>query len=405
MYDLLVERFMRYVQYDTTSAHDATCYPSTAKQLDFAKVLADECTAIGLSGVTVDEFGTVYAYLPANVDKDVPAIGFLAHMDTSPDYSGTNVKPILHKNYDGSDIVLNGLTISANEFPAMKKLVGCDLITADGTTLLGADDKAGIAEIITAVDYLIKHPEIPHGKVCVAFTPDEEVGAGVEHFDVKLFGADFGYTLDGGHLGGIEYESFNAATAKIFVHGKSVHPGTAKGVMKNAGRILAEIAMKLPQNEIPERTAGYEGFIHMTSINGGIPEAEAVFIIRDHDRDKFNAKKDLMIALVDAANAEYGEGTVNIHIIDSYFNMKEKVHEIPAVFNLLESALKDLGITQITEPIRGGTDGARLSFMGLPCPNMFAGGGNAHGPYEYACVQTMEKAVDVVLKILELAVK
>lgn len=405
MKDKITERFLTYVGFDTESSHNSDTYPTTKKQLELAKYLESECNKIGLTEVSLDEFGYVMASLPSNLDKDIPVIGFVAHMDTSPDCKGSDIRPNIVRNYGGNDIPLNGVTLSPSEFPSMLKCVGKDIITTDGTTLLGADDKAGIAEIMTAMEYLINHPEIKHGKVRIAFTPDEEVGKGCDNFDVRKFGAKFAYTIDGGTLGGIEYETFNAASAKFTITGKSVHPGTAKGIMLNAAAIACEIASLFPAAETPQNTSGYEGFYHLGSIQGGVEHATCSYIIRDHSTEIFNARKDFSIRVSDWINAKYGEGTVCLHLIDSYYNMKDKVLENEYVFSLLSDSLKELSITPVIAPVRGGTDGSRLSFMGLPCPNIFTGCANAHGPYEYVCIDTMEKACEVIIKIIGKAVE
>ncbi len=402
MQDKMLERFFRYVKVDTQSDSTSPTQPSTAKQLDLGRMLAKECEEMGLCEAHMDEHGYVTAYLPSNLDHDVPVVAFLAHMDTSQDYSGTDVLPQLIKNYDGNDIVLKGLTISPDEFPKLKNLVGKDLVTSDGTTLLGADDKAGIAEIMTAMEYLINNPHIKHGKVCVGFTPDEEIGRGVDKFDVKKFGADFGYTLDGGTAPMITFETFNAATATFRIIGKSVHPGQATNVMINSQLIAADLIQSFPDDETPAKTAGYDGFYHLTTMKGNCAETELVYIVRDHDTATFEKRKAFTVELAKKFNEKYGEGTVILNVVDSYYNMKEALDKEPHVFGILKEAIESLGMTPISEPARGGTDGSRLSFMGLPCPNFFTGGGNGHGPYEYCCVQDMEKAVEVTLKIIEL---
>lgn len=397
----VLQRFLKYVSVDTQSMEEQSCYPSTEKQLNFAKnILKQECIDVGLRDVEVDKYGYVTATLPSNVSKECPTIAFLAHMDTSPDCYGENIKPQIIENYDGSDIKLNDeVKLTVEEFPALKRYVGNTIVTASGNTLLGADDKAGIAEILEAMEYLINHPEIPHGTIKIAFTPDEEVGQGVDFFDVKKFGADFGYTLDGGEIGELEYETFNAAKATITVHGKSIHPGSAYKIMKNAGVIASNIVNKLPKDQAPSTTKGYEGYFHLSEIEGSIEIAKMNIYIRDFDRDKFQERKDFILKIVDEANKEYGLGTVKVEIKDEYFNMGEVIKENFQVFELAKKAMEDNGITPIIKPVRGGTDGSRLSFMGLPCPNIFTGGHNFHGPYEYISVESMDKAVEVIINI------
>ena len=392
------KRFLNLISYDTSSLYESTTYPSTPSQMDFAKtVLAPECEKIGLSDVTVDEYGYVTATLPSNINRDIPTVGFIAHMDTSSDASGKNIKPQIIENYDGGDITLNDtMILSPSEFPDMKNYIGQDIITTDGTTLLGADNKAGIAEILTAMEHLIKNPSIKHGEIKIAFTPDEEVGRGVDRFDVKKFGADFAYTIDGGRLGEFEYESFNAARAVIKITGKSVHPGAAKGIMINAGLIATEIASKFPCDETPATTEGREGFFHLTKISGSVGTATLEYIIRDFDKSSFINRKEFIKNLADEFAVE-----VNIH--DEYFNMHDVLSkdEYSQIRNIAIESMEILGITPIISPIRGGTDGARLSFMGLPCPNIFAGGHNFHGPYEFIPIQSMIKATEVIVKICE----
>ncbi len=396
----LVNRFLKYVTYDTQSAHDVEEYPSTQKQLAFAAALADECRAIGLSDVQSDCYVT--ATLPANTDKPVKTIGFIAHMDTSPDCSGTNVTPRVTENYDGGDIVLkNNIVLSPKEFPHMSRYVGQTIISADGTTLLGADDKAGVAEILTAMEYLIAHPEIKHGKIRIAFTPDEEVGNGVKEFDVEGFGCDFAYTIDGGELGELEMENFNAARAKIDIIGKSVHPGRAKGIMVNALLIASQLTAEFPDNETPATTEKREGFYHLTMISGSVENAHVEYIIRDHDMNSFNKRKEYVKTVVDKLNGIY-DGRIKLNLFDQYYNMVEKLRGNMEVVELAQTAMQNEGIEPLLIPIRGGTDGARLSFMGLPCPNIFTGGHNYHGPYEYIPVGSMEKAVKVIINIAQL---
>ncbi|HOB34353.1 MAG TPA: peptidase T [Bacillota bacterium] len=401
----VVERFLRYVAIDTQSDPESSSFPSTAKQLDLARLLVRELEEIGMQDVTLDENGYVMATLPANVRQDIPTIGFIAHMDTSPDMSGKNVRPVLVENYDGGDIVLNrekNIILSPADFPDLKNYAGETLITTDGTTLLGADNKAGIAEIITAMEYLLTHPEIEHGEIKVAFTPDEEIGRGADRFDVGKFNAAFAYTVDGGPLGELEYENFNAASARIRIQGRNVHPGSAKNKMVNSMLIAMELNSLLPPGERPEYTDGYEGFFHLTGINGDVEETRLQYIIRDHFRDLFEKKKQVLRAAADFLNLKYGSGTVELEITDTYYNMKEKIEPVLEIVDLAKRAMEEVGVTPLITPVRGGTDGARLSYMGLPCPNIFAGGHNYHGKYEYIPVSSMRKAVEVILKIIEL---
>jgi len=404
----VLDRFLRYSKVFTTSDPDSEAFPSTARQLIFADQLAGELREIGLAEVTRDEFGYVTATLPSNVDHPVPVIGFISHMDTSPDYSGENVNPQVVKNYQGQNLVLNSeqkIVLSPADFPELLKYIGQDLITTDGKTLLGADDKAGLAEIITAMDYLIQHPEIKHGKIRICFTPDEEVGQGTKHFDVEKFKADFAYTLDGGEIGELEYENFNAAGAKILVKGRSVHPGSAKNQMINSMHVATQIIQALPADQRPEHTEGYEGFFHLTSFEGDVSSTKIEYIIRDHDLVKFEAKKNLMKEVCQLINFRYGQDTVLLEMHDQYYNMKQKVEPVKYIVDLAEQAMKDVGITPKIKAIRGGTDGAQLSWKGLPCPNIFAGGHNFHGPYEFVPVQSMQKAVEVIVRIAELVAK
>ncbi|MFT8316437.1 MAG: peptidase T [Clostridium sp.] len=400
-----VERLLKYVKYDTKSDENTRVTPSTKGQLVLGKELKKELEELGLESVSMDENGYIMATLPKNIDKEVKTIGFVSHMDTSPDMTATNVNPQIVKNYDGKDIVLNekeSIVLSPKDFPEITNYIGKDLITTDGTTLLGADDKAGVSEIMAAVEYLVKHPEIPHGTIKIGFTPDEEIGEGADHFDVKKFGADFAYTVDGGPIGELEYENFNAASAKIFVKGRNVHPGTAKDKMINSMHIATELIDMLPCNERPEYTEGYEGFYHLISINGEVEGTKLYFIIRDFDRDKFEGRKKLMLSTAEFLNGKYGEGTVTVELKDQYYNMKEKIEPVKYIVDVAYKAMEEVGITPIVSPIRGGTDGARLSFMGLPTPNLFTGGHNYHGKYEFIPTLAMDKAVDVILKIIEL---
>lgn len=404
----VLDRFLRYVKVYTTSDHNSTSYPSTNRQLPFADQLAEELRGMGLTEVGRDQHGYVTATLPANTDKELPVIGFISHMDTSPDYSGENVNPQIIKAYQGQEIVLDASSntvLSPKDFPALLKYIGQDLVTTDGTTLLGADDKAGIAEIFTAMEYLLNHPEIKHGKIRVCITPDEEVGQGTKYFDVAKFGADFAYTLDGGEIGELEYENFNAAGAKITVKGRSVHPGYAKNTMINSTLVAMQIVQMLPPEQRPEHTTGYEGFFHLTSFEGDVSETKLEFIIRDHDLTKFEEKKNLMREVCNMVNLRYGTGTVNLELKDQYFNMKQKVEPVKYIVDIAEQAMSEVGVKPKVKAIRGGTDGAQLSWKELPCPNIFAGGHNFHGPYEFVPVQSMQKAVEVIVRIAELVTK
>jgi tripeptide aminopeptidase len=399
----IVERFLNYVSFDTQSAEDSQTVPSTAKQLDFAKYLRDELKDEGFDDVEMDDNGYVYATLKSNIKKEVPTIGFISHYDTSPDCSGKDVKPRIVKNYDGKDIELSpGIISSTKKFPELLQHVGEDLIVTDGHTLLGADDKAGIAEIVQAMCWLRDHKEIPHGDIRMGFNPDEEIGMGAHHFDVEKFGCEWAYTMDGGDLGDLEFENFNAASAKINIKGVSVHPGYAKGKMINANRLAAEFAAMLPAAETPETTEGYEGFYHLLGIESNIENAKLSYIIRDHDRDKFEERKAFIEKCVVEMNKKYGEGTVTADVKDQYYNMKEMIDPKMHVIDIVLKAMQDSGVPPKVEPIRGGTDGAQLSFKGLPCPNIFAGGVNFHGPYEFISVQVMEKAMQVIVKICEI---
>ena len=403
MKEQVIERLVRYAKVDTTSNPESTTTPSTQKQFDLLNLLKEELETIGLSEISLDENGYLFATLPANTDKQVPTLGFLAHVDTSPDFSGTNVNPQRIDNYDGGDIqLLNGLVMSPNYFPNLKNYVGQTLITTDGNTLLGADDKAGIAEIMTAMQYLVEHPEIKHGKIRVAFTPDEEIGRGPHKFDVEKFGADFAYTLDGGPLGELQYESFNAAGAKVTTRGTSVHPGSAKDKMVNAITLAIQFQNEMPKNEVPEKTEGYEGFIHLMNFNGHIEEAKLSYIIRDHDREKFEAKKAHMLAVEKKLKEVYGEDAITVVIEDQYYNMREKIEPVFEIVEIAKKAMENLNITPVIEPVRGGTDGSQLSYMGLPTPNIFAGGENMHGKFEYVSAETMEQATKVILEIVQL---
>jgi tripeptide aminopeptidase len=399
----ITERFLNYTKFDTQSAEDSQTVPSTSKQLIFAEYLKKELEREGLDDVEMDEKGYIYATLKANTKDKVPTIGFISHYDTSPDCSGADIKPQIVKNYDGSDILLSdGIVSSPKKFPELLQHVGEDLIVTDGTTLLGADDKAGIDEIIQAMVYLQEHKDIKHGKIRVAFNPDEEIGMGAHHFDVKKFGCEWAYTMDGGDLGDLEYENFNAAGAKVYIKGVSVHTGYAKGKMINANRLACEFNSYIPETDIPETTEGYEGFYHLLGIESRTEEAKLSYIIRDHDRDKFQDRKKFMEEIVEKMNEKYGEGTVRIELNDQYYNMKEKIDPNMHVIDIVLRAMQESGVPPRVEPIRGGTDGAQLSFRGLPCPNIFAGGVNFHGPFEFVSVQVMEKAVQVITKICEI---
>ena len=401
----ITERFLKYVSFCTTSDEETNMTPSTPGQMEFAKYLAAELKEIGMQEVTLDENGYVMATLPANAEGK-PTIGFIAHMDTAPDASGKNVKARIVENYDGQDIVLNAeknIVLEVEKYPEILDYKGQDIIVTDGTTLLGADDKAGLAEIVTACEYLVQHLEIQHGKIRVGFTPDEEIGQGADHFDVAKFGCDFAYTMDGGAVGELEYENFNAAGCKIRVHGVNVHPGYGYHKMINSMRIANHFAMMLPRWETPEHTQGYEGFYHLIAMNGSVEETTLQYIIRDHDRARFESRKREIEHLARKINQEYGEGTVEVEIRDQYYNMREKVEPVMHIVTLVEEAMKEVGVTPKVQPIRGGTDGARLSFEGLPCPNIFAGGVNFHSRFEYLPIPSMEKAMEVILKIVTLA--
>jgi len=402
----LIERFLGYVKFDTQSSEYSESVPSTSKQLIFAKYLCDELKAEGLEDVEMDEMGYIYATLPANTKKNVPTIGFISHYDTSPDCSGKDVNPRIVESYDGGDIVLSeGIISSPKKFPELLEHVGEDLIVTDGKTLLGADDKAGIAEIVQAMCYLRDHKEIEHGKIRVGFNPDEEIGMGAHHFDVEKFGCDWAYTIDGGDLGEIEYENFNAASAKIQINGVSVHPGYAKGKMINASRLAVEFADMLPANETPETTEGYQGFYHLIHLEGGCEQAKLAYIIRDHDRKLFEERKKFIEKCAVEMNEKYGENTVSIVINDQYYNMKEQIEPVMHVIDIILKAMQECEVPPKVQPIRGGTDGAQLSFKGLPCPNLFAGGVNFHGPYEFVSTKVMQKAQDVIVKICEITGK
>lgn len=402
----VVDRFIRYARIFTESDPASNTIPSTARQLDLANLLMDELQALGLSDATVDQNGYVMATLPSNVDGS-PTIGFIAHMDTSPDLTGENVNPQII-DYQGGEIILNeekNIVLSPLDFPDLNKYVGQTLITTDGNTLLGADDKAGIAEIMAAVEYLVKHPEIPRAAIRIGFTPDEEIGRGADRFDVKKFNADFAYTMDGGEIGELQYENFNAANAKVTIQGRNVHPGTAKNKMINALQLAVDLQNLLPAHQRPEHTEHYEGFIHLTNIQGTVDSAEMRFIIREHDAHKFNRLKDILKQSVDFLNTRLGSNLIHLDLKDSYLNMKEKIEPVFHIIALAKQAMLEVGVTPIIRPVRGGTDGARLSYMGLPCPNLFNGGHNYHGRFEFIPVASMEKAVQVIVKIAELSAR
>lgn len=398
----IVDRFLKYVAIDTESDPASETTPSTPKQYAFAEKLAEELKAIGLEDVSLDENGYLMATLPSNTDKEIPVIGFISHMDTSCDLTGANVNPRIVESYNGEDIVLNQaqqIILKTTDFPEVKNYIGQDLIVTDGTTLLGADDKAGIAAIVSAMQYFIEHPELKHGKIRVGFTPDEEIGRGAHKFDVAKFGAKWAYTIDGGEIGELEYENFNAAGATITVTGRNVHPGYAKNKMINSITIAREIADRLPQNEVPEQTTGYEGFFHLMSFQGSIESSKLVYIIRDHDRELFEKRKQLLEDIVKGLNAKYNHA-IKLEIKDQYFNMREKVEPIIHIVDIVRDAMIEEGVTPKIKPIRGGTDGSQLSYMGLPCPNIFTGGHNFHGRYEFLPVPSLEKARDVIVRII-----
>ena len=401
----LVERFLKYVSFDTQSSEETEVTPSTPGQMVFAKYLKEELESLGLEDITLDEHGYLFATLPANIDKPVPTIGFIAHMDTSPDMSGKDVSPRIVQNYDGSDIVLcaeKNVVLSPSQFPELLDHKGEDLIVTNGKTLLGADDKAGIAEIVSAIVYLKEHPEIKHGKIRIGFNPDEEIGLGAHKFDVEKFGCDWAYTMDGGEVGELEFENFNAASAKITFKGRNVHPGYAKNKMINSIRVANRFCAMLPAHETPEHTEGYEGFYHLISFNGDVEQTTVAYIIRDHDRARFESRKNKIERFVSEINAEYGEGTATLELRDQYYNMREKIEPVMHIIDMAFAAMEAVGVKPNVKPIRGGTDGAQLSFKGLPCPNIFAGGLNFHGRYEFAPIQNMEKAMKVIVKIAEL---
>ena len=404
----LIDRFLKYVSFETTSDEESGVTPSTPGQMVLAKYLKEELENLGLQEVFLDENGYLYATLPANTSKQVPVVGFIAHMDTAPDMSGKNVTPRIVQNYDGGDIVLNAaesIVLSPSQFPELKNHVGEELIVTDGNTLLGADDKAGIAEIISGVEYLMQHPEIEHGKIRIAFNPDEEIGLGAHKFDVERFGCDFAYTFDGGEVGELEFENFNAAAAKLTFTGRNVHPGTAKNKMINSIRVANHFISMLPSHETPEHTEGYEGFYHIIGFSGNVEQTVVNYIIRDHSRERFESRKREFQHLTNKINAEYGEGTLKLELRDQYYNMREKIEPVMYVIDIAKEAMLAAGVEPVVKAIRGGTDGAQLSFKGLPCPNIFAGGMNMHGRFEYVPIPSMEKAMKVVVKIAELTAK
>ena len=403
--DQIVNRFLKYVSFDTQSNEASSSTPSTEKQFRLAEYLVEELRAVGLEEVEMDAQGYVYATLPSNVEHAVPTIGFIAHIDTSPDASGANVQPRIVQNYDGTDIVLDaeaGIVTTVEKFPELLRHVGEDLIVTDGHTLLGADDKAGIAEIVSAMAYLVQHPEVKHGRVRVAFNPDEEIGRGAHQFDVERFGCEWAYTMDGGELGELEFENFNAASARIDITGVSVHPGFAKDKMVNAARLATELVQKMPAAEVPEATTGYEGFFHLTGLSGSVERATLNFIIRDHDRERFEARKAMLRGLVQGMNLKYGYEAIALQLDDTYYNMREKVEPVMHIIDIAREAMEAAGVEPQIKAIRGGTDGAQLSFMGLPCPNVFAGGLNFHGPHEFLPIPNLKKACEVVINIVRL---
>ena len=410
MKEKVLEKFLRYIAIDTASDPESESQPSTSKQLDLSRLLVKELREMGIKDVELDQWGYVMATIPSNLPKgkDVPVIGFIAHVDSAPDASGANINPQIIKNYDGSDIIINkekGFVMKVEEFPELLKYKGNTIVTTDGTTLLAADDKAGVAEIMTAAEYIMSHPELLHGTIKIGFTPDEEIGRGVDKFEVERFGADFAYTLDGGEIGELEYENFNAASAKIFIQGRNIHPGYAKDKMVNAIILGSELNSLLPVDQRPEYTTGYEGFFHIIRFDGSVESATIQYIIRDHDFDKFELKKDLITKCVNFLNDKYGKGTFTLELKDQYFNMRKQVEPHYHIVEKAVTAMEMAGIKPNIKPIRGGTDGARLSFMGLPCPNIFAGGHNFHGKFEYIPVESMEKATEVILNLVKLYAK
>lgn len=401
----ILKRFIGYIKIDSQSDSSSDKTPSTDKQWNMANLLKSELEDIGMSEVSVDENAYVMATLPSNIDKEIPCIGFVSHFDTTPDYTGKDINPQIHENYDGKDIILNeekDMILSPDYFEDLKAYKGQTLITTDGNTLLAADDKAGITEIVTAMEFLVSHPEIKHGKIRICFTPDEEIGRGAHKFDVQKFGAEWAYTMDGSQIGELEYENFNAASAKVTFKGKSVHPGYAKGKMINSMLIANKFIASLPENEIPERTEGREGFFHLTAIHGSVENTTLEYIVRDHDKNKFEDRKELFHKVAKQFNQELGDDTVSVEVKDQYFNMREKIEPVIHIVDIAEKAMKAAHIIPLIKPIRGGTDGSQLSYMGLPCPNIFAGGHNFHGPYEYVPLESMIKATEVIIKIAEI---
>ncbi|MFB6341802.1 peptidase T [Saccharicrinis sp. FJH62] len=404
----VLERFLTYVKLDTQSDYETKLTPSTPGQMIFAEKLVKELKSIGLEEVSLDDNGYVMATLPSNIKEDIPVIGFVAHMDTSPDMTGKKVSPCIVSNYDGKEIILNAeenIILTPEDFPEILQYIGEDIVVTNGKTLLGADDKAGLAEIVTAMEFLIQHPEIKHGKIRIGFTPDEEIGAGADHFDVKKFGAEWAYTMDGGEIGELEFENFNAAFAKIYFKGRNVHPGYAKHKMRNSIRIANQFITLMPRFQTPEHTEDYEGFFHLMSMEGDVEKTTLQYIVRDHSRPRFEERKKEMIHMTNKINNEFGEGTCTIEMKDQYYNMREMIEPVMHIVDIAEQAMKNCGITPNIKPIRGGTDGARLSYMGLPCPNIFAGGHNFHGRFEYVPVGSMEKAVNVIVEIIDIVAK
>ncbi len=400
----IIDRFVKYVTIDTESDPNNPKFPSTEKQWDLARVLEQELKEIGMEDVELDENCYLMATLPSNIDYDVPTIGFVAHIDTSPDFTGANVKPQIHHDYNGEDIILNkekNIVLSPSYFEDLLQYKGQTIITTDGTTLLGADDKAGVTEIVSAMEYLIQNPEIKHGKIRICFTPDEEVGKGAHKFDVEKFGAQWAYTMDGSQIGELEYENFNAAGAVVTINGKIVHPGYAKGKMVNSMTIASDFIKALPENEVPEKTTGYEGFFHLHTMEGKVEQTVLKYIIRDHDMNLFNERKELMLSTAQKLNEQIGKDAIQVQIKDQYFNMKEKVEPVMYIVDIAEEVMKEMNITPLIKPIRGGTDGSQLSYMGLPCPNIFAGGHNFHGRYEYVPVESIMKATEVIVGIAQ----
>lgn len=404
MIEQIKELFLKYIAIDTQSDSNSTSFPSTEKQKDFSKRLVDELKAMGIANAGMDEYGYVMASIASNTTKNIPSVGFIAHVDTAPDADGACKNPQIITNYQGNDIILDAsknVSLNVKDFPELLKYKGQTIICTDGTTLLGADDKAGIAEIMTAIKYIMQHPEIEHGKICIGFTPDEEIGRGVDYFDVKKFNADYAYTLDGGEIGELEYENFNAAEAKIFIQGRNIHPGYAKDKMINSQLIAMELNAMLPAGQKPEFTAGYEGFFLLIATSGSVEETALQYIIRDHDKEKFEQKKMLILNICEFLNKKYGANTVQCTLKDQYYNMRQKIEDVMFVVDIAKKAMLEAGVTPLIVPIRGGTDGARLSYMGLPCPNIFAGGHNFHGKHEFVVLESMQKATEVIINIVK----